>query len=151
MVIAILQPGMALRPEVMTARNDGKIEEIAGVELLLLAGMGKYHIHMFFHPITVTGGTDLGASPAGETFLPPLLPDRGLKLQIKDLGQIGGINMGNKLRFFCLHLIQIPAMLTAVGLAAINLLQQMKGPRRKNLGKIEIIHPRQKEIKPPQG
>lgn len=76
----------------MASCHLGKIHQVAGVELFALGGPAEIHIHPLFNAVTIAGGADLGAGAAGQTFIPPALPDIGLKFHIKNLRQVGGVD-----------------------------------------------------------
>ena len=93
MVETVFQADMPFRAKIMAAGHQGEIDQVAGVKLPGFGGALQIQINVFLNPITVAGRADIGAGAAGQTLIPPFLPDIGLELHIKDLGEIGGVDL----------------------------------------------------------
>jgi len=57
-IVTILESGLPVRPEIVTAGHLSEVHQVAGVQALAFGGRPVIHGEGFCHPVAITGGTN---------------------------------------------------------------------------------------------
>jgi hypothetical protein len=92
MVISVLEARLSVRPEVVPTGHLGKVNYVAGIELLDLCPFLRVERNSFGNPVAIAGWANHGAGAATQALAAPLVPDRRLELDVEEIWQVSYVD-----------------------------------------------------------